>query len=179
MEKKEKLYEGKAKILYTTDSENLLVQYFKDDTTAFDGVKKEILEDKGVINCAISTVIFEYLEKHGVRTHFVERLSPREMLVKKCEIIPVEVVVRNVAAGSFCRRYGAKEGTPLKSKTTTGCSSNSHLSSIHKPLNNSFSPLNNSQRVLTVRDLPNLLGRERKVNLLVLSKFRIYLVLST
>jgi phosphoribosylaminoimidazole-succinocarboxamide synthase len=114
MEKKEKLYEGKAKVLYRTDSENLLVQYFKDDTTAFDGAKKEILEDKGVINCAITTVIFEYLEKHGVKTHFVERLSPREMLVKKCEIIPVEVVVRNIAAGSFSRRYGVEEGTPLK-----------------------------------------------------------------
>ncbi len=114
MEKREKLYEGKAKVIYATDSENLVVQYFKDDTTAFDGAKREILEDKGVINCAISTVIFEYLEKHGVKTHFVERLSPREMLVKKCEIVPVEVVVRNVAAGSFSRRYGVEEGTLLK-----------------------------------------------------------------
>jgi phosphoribosylaminoimidazole-succinocarboxamide synthase len=114
MEKREKLYEGKAKIIYTTDSDNLVIQYFKDDTTAFDGAKKEVLEDKGVINCSISTIIFEYLEKHGIKTHFVERLSPREMLVKKCEIIPVEVVVRNVAAGSFSRRYGVKEGTPLK-----------------------------------------------------------------
>jgi phosphoribosylaminoimidazole-succinocarboxamide synthase len=114
MEKREKLYEGKAKVLYKTDSDNLLVVYFKDDTTAFDGTKKEVLEDKGVINCAISTVIFEYLESRGIKTHFVERLSPREMLVKKCEIIPVEVVVRNFAAGSFCRRYGVKEGTPLK-----------------------------------------------------------------
>jgi phosphoribosylaminoimidazole-succinocarboxamide synthase len=114
MEKREKIYEGKAKALYSTDSENLLIAYFKDDTTAFDGAKKEVLEDKGIINCAISTVIFEYLEKYGVKTHFVERLSPREMLVKKCEIIPVEVVVRNVAAGSFSKRYGVKEGTPLK-----------------------------------------------------------------
>ncbi len=114
MEKREKLYEGKAKVLYETDSKNLLVSYFKDDTTAFDGKKKEVLEDKGVINCAISSVIFEYLEKNGVKTHFVERLSPREMLVKRCEIIPVEVVVRNFAAGSFSRRYGVKEGTPLK-----------------------------------------------------------------
>jgi len=114
MEKREKLYEGKAKVLYGTDSENLLVSYFKDDTTAFDGKKKKVLEDKGVINCAISSVIFEYLEKNGIKTHFVEKLSPREMLVKRCEIIPVEVVVRNVAAGSFSRRYGIKEGTPLK-----------------------------------------------------------------
>ncbi len=114
MEKREKLYEGKAKIIYSTDSENLVIQYFKDDTTAFDGAKKEVLKDKGIINCSISTIIFEYLEKHGVKTHFVERLSPREMLVKKCEIIPVEVVIRNVAAGSFSKRYGIKEGTPLK-----------------------------------------------------------------
>ncbi len=114
MEKREKLYEGKAKIVYATDSDNLVITYFKDDTTAFDGAKKEVLEDKGVINCAITTVIFEYLEKHGIKTHLVERLSPRELLVKKCEIIPVEVVVRNVAAGSFSRRYGVPEGTPLK-----------------------------------------------------------------
>jgi len=114
MEKREKLYEGKAKIIYATDSDNLVITYFKDDTTAFDGAKKEVLEDKGVINCAITSVIFEYLEKHGIKTHLVERLSPRELLVKKCEIIPVEVVVRNVAAGSFSRRYGVPEGTPLK-----------------------------------------------------------------
>ena len=114
MQKRDKLYEGKAKIIYATDSDNLVIQYFKDDTTAFDGAKKEVLEDKGVINCFISTVIFEYLEKHGVKTHFVERISPREMLVKKCEIIPVEIVVRNVAAGSFSRRYGIAQGTPLK-----------------------------------------------------------------
>ncbi|WP_163328931.1 phosphoribosylaminoimidazolesuccinocarboxamide synthase [Desulfurobacterium thermolithotrophum] len=114
MEKREKLYEGKAKVLYKTDNKDLLVQYFKDDTTAFDGAKKEVLEDKGVINCSISTAIFEYLEKNDIKTHFVERLSSREMLVKGCEIIPVEVVVRNIAAGSFSRRYGVKEGTPLK-----------------------------------------------------------------
>ncbi|WP_456395393.1 phosphoribosylaminoimidazolesuccinocarboxamide synthase [Desulfurobacterium sp.] len=114
MERGKLLYEGKAKILYETDSDNLLIQYFKDDTTAFDGVKKEELKEKGVINCAISTKIFEFLEKNGVKTHFVETISPREMLVKKCEIIPVEVVVRNIAAGSFSRRYGVKEGTPLK-----------------------------------------------------------------
>ena len=114
MEKREKLYEGKAKIIYATDSDNLVITYFKDDTTAFDGAKKEVLEDKGVINCAITTAIFEYLEKHGIKTHLVERLSPRELLVKKCEIIPVEVVVRNIAAGSFSRRYGVPEGTPLK-----------------------------------------------------------------
>ncbi|WP_457567424.1 phosphoribosylaminoimidazolesuccinocarboxamide synthase [Desulfurobacterium sp.] len=114
MKKGKLLYEGKAKALYETDSDNLLIQYFKDDTTAFDGVKKEQLEEKGIINCAISTKIFEFLEKNGIKTHFVEKLSPREMLVKRCEIIPVEVVVRNIAAGSFSRRYGVKEGTPLK-----------------------------------------------------------------
>ncbi|WP_456460231.1 phosphoribosylaminoimidazolesuccinocarboxamide synthase [Desulfurobacterium sp.] len=114
MEKGKLLYEGKAKALYETDSDNLLIQYFKDDTTAFDGAKKEQLEEKGVINCAISTKIFEFLEKNGIKTHFVESLSPREMLVKRCEIIPVEVVVRNIAAGSFSRRYGVEEGTLLK-----------------------------------------------------------------
>ncbi len=114
MDKREKLYEGKAKIIYATESPELVIQYFKDDTTAFDGKKKEKIDSKGVVNCAITSEIFSFLEKNGVKTHFVKKLSEREILVKKCEIIPVEVVVRNIAAGSFSRRYGVKQGTPLK-----------------------------------------------------------------
>jgi len=117
MEKREKIYEGKAKQLFTTDNPDLLVQYFKDEATAFDGKKKGIIEEKGVLNNKISSRIFEMLEGKGVKTHFVERLSDREMLVRKLRIIPVEVVIRNVAAGSLCKRLGVEEGLELKEPT--------------------------------------------------------------
>jgi phosphoribosylaminoimidazole-succinocarboxamide synthase len=113
MEKREKLYEGKAKILYATDDPDLVIQYFKDDATAFDGKKKGIIHDKGVVNNRISTRLFEVLEAQGIRTHMVERLNDREMLVKRLKIIPVEVIARNVAAGSLAKRIGFEEGTPL------------------------------------------------------------------
>jgi len=114
MEKIEKIYEGKAKALYTTSDPDLLIQYFKDEATAFDGKKKGTIEQKGVLNNKISTRIFKYLEERGVRTHFVEMLNDREMLVKKLRIIPVEVVVRNIVAGSLSKRLGIEEGTVLK-----------------------------------------------------------------
>lgn len=117
MEKREKIYEGKAKQLFTTDNPDLLVQYFKDEATAFDGKKKGIIEEKGVLNNKISSRIFEMLEAKGVKTHFVERLSDREMLVRRLRIIPVEVVIRNVAAGSLCKRLGLEEGAALKEPT--------------------------------------------------------------
>jgi phosphoribosylaminoimidazole-succinocarboxamide synthase len=110
MEKLEKLYEGKAKILYKTSDPDLLIQYFKDDASAFDGKKKGTIVDKGVMNNHMSSRIFEYLEENGVKTHFVKNLNDREMLVKSLEIIPVEVVLRNVAAGSLCKRLGIEEG---------------------------------------------------------------------
>ena len=110
MEKLEKLYEGKAKILYKTSDPDLLIQYFKDDASAFDGKKKGTIVDKGVMNNHMSTRIFEYLEDNGVKTHFVKNLNDREMLVKSLKIIPVEVVLRNVAAGSLCKRLGIEEG---------------------------------------------------------------------
>jgi phosphoribosylaminoimidazole-succinocarboxamide synthase len=106
MEKIEKLYEGKAKILYKTSDPDLLIQYFKDDASAFDGT----IVDKGVMNNHMSTRIFEYLEENGVKTHFVKKLNDREMLVKSLKIIPVEVVLRNIAAGSLCKRLGIEEG---------------------------------------------------------------------
>lgn len=110
MEKLEKLYEGKAKILYKTSDPDLLIQYFKDDASAFDGKKKGTIVDKGVMNNHMSSRIFEYLEENGVKTHFVKNLNDREMLVKNLDIIPVEVVLRNVAAGSLCKRLGIEEG---------------------------------------------------------------------
>lgn len=114
MEKLEQLYEGKAKILYKTSNPDLLIQYFKDDASAFNGVKKGTIVDKGVMNNHMSTRIFEYLEGEGVKTHFEKSLNDREMLVKNLEIIPVEVVVRNIAAGSLCKRLGIEEGLVLE-----------------------------------------------------------------
>lgn len=114
MQRLEKIYEGKAKVLYTTYNPDLLIQYFKDEATAFDGKKKGIIEQKGVLNNKISSRIFRYLEEKGIKTHFVDMPSEREMVVKKLRIIPVEVVVRNIAAGSLSKRMGVEEGTPLK-----------------------------------------------------------------
>lgn len=113
MEKREKLYEGKAKILYATESPDLLIQYFKDDATAFNAAKKGTIEQKGVMNNKISAKIFEYLKSKGIPTHFEKTLNDREMLVKKVSIVPIEVIVRNRAAGSLCRLLGLAEGTQL------------------------------------------------------------------
>lgn len=114
MKKGEKLYEGKAKILYSTEEPDKLIQYFKDDATAFNARKKGTIKEKGVLNNKISSRIFELLEKEGVKTHFIERISDRDMLVKKVEIIPVEVVIRNVTAGSLSKKMGIDEGITLK-----------------------------------------------------------------
>lgn len=113
MERRTKIYEGKAKILYETDDPDLVIQYFKDDATAFDAKKRGTIAQKGVYNNRISSVLFEYLKQNGVRTHFVRQLSEREMLVKRLEIIKIEVVVRNICAGSLAKRLGLDEGTPL------------------------------------------------------------------
>jgi phosphoribosylaminoimidazole-succinocarboxamide synthase len=113
MEKREKLYEGKAKVLFATDDKDLVIQYFKDDATAGNGKKKGTVEEKGIMNNGISAKVFEYLQLNGVPTHFVSKLSDREMLVKKVEIVKVEVIIRNRAAGSLCRNYGVEEGKTL------------------------------------------------------------------
>ncbi|MBI2370734.1 MAG: phosphoribosylaminoimidazolesuccinocarboxamide synthase [Deltaproteobacteria bacterium] len=113
MERREKLYEGKAKILYATDDPDLVIQYFKDEATAFNALKKGVIENKGIYNNAISSTLFAWLEEQGVRTHFVRKLSDREMLVRRLRIIPIEVVARNIVAGSLAKRLGLAEGTPL------------------------------------------------------------------
>ncbi len=105
---------GKSKVLHNTDDPELLIQEFKDAATAFNGVKKGVIVDKGVFNCDISTRMFRMLEQAGVPTHLVETLNEREQLVRRVDIIPVEFVVRNIAAGSLCRRYGTEEGLRLK-----------------------------------------------------------------
>ncbi len=114
MEKTKMLYEGKAKIVYETDEPDKLIVYFKDDATAGNGEKKGTIEGKGAINNEMSAFFFNLLKTHGVPSHFVEKISDREMVVKSLRMIALEVVVRNVAAGSLAKRLGLPEGTPLK-----------------------------------------------------------------
>ncbi|TGY43440.1 phosphoribosylaminoimidazolesuccinocarboxamide synthase [Clostridium sartagoforme] len=114
MERLEMMYEGKAKKIYATDKADEVIVYYKDDATAFNGEKKGQIEDKGVLNNAITSMIFEMLNENGIKTHFIEKLSEREQLCKKVEIVPLEVIVRNVAAGSMAKRLGLQEGFKLK-----------------------------------------------------------------
>jgi len=113
MEKLDMLYEGKAKKVYKTDDEKMFIIDYKDDATAFDGQKKGQIIGKGVINNTMANIIFQMLEEKGIPTHFVKQLSERETLVKAVKILPLEVIIRNVAAGSFSKRYGVEEGRPL------------------------------------------------------------------
>ena len=110
MEKLQQLYEGKAKKVYATADENLYIVSYKDDATAFNGLKKGTIAGKGVINNRMSNLLMQMLEAEGVPTHFVRELSDRETLVKKVSIVPLEVIIRNVSAGSFAKRYGVEEG---------------------------------------------------------------------
>ena len=110
MEPKEQLYEGKAKKVFTTDDPELLIVAYKDDATAFNGLKKGTIVGKGVINNKMSNRLMAMLEKNGIPTHFVKELSDRETLVKKVQIVPLEVIVRNISAGSFAKHYGVEEG---------------------------------------------------------------------
>ncbi|MGB2246208.1 MAG: phosphoribosylaminoimidazolesuccinocarboxamide synthase [Alcanivorax sediminis] len=117
MEKRDELYAGKAKSVYTTDDADRLVMVFRDDTSAFDGKKKEALARKGAVNNQFNAAIMEKLKAAGIPCHFEKMLSPTESLVKKLDMIPVECVVRNVAAGSICRRLGVEEGLELNPPT--------------------------------------------------------------
>lgn len=114
MKKMEQMYEGKAKKVFATDDPGLVLVDYKDDATAFNGLKKGTIAGKGVINNRMSNLLMQMLEKNGIPTHFVRELSERETLVKKVSIVPLEVIVRNIAAGSFSKRFGVEEGTVLK-----------------------------------------------------------------
>ena len=122
MEKKELLYEGKAKKVFTTEDPNLYIVSYKDDATAFNGLKKGSISGKGVINNRLSNHIMQLLEKkEGIPTHYVEELNDRETVVKKVQIVPLEVIVRNIAAGSLSKRLGLPEGTPMKKTVLEYC----------------------------------------------------------
>jgi len=127
MEKREMLYEGKAKKVYATDDADKVVIYYKDDATAFNGEKKGQIADKGVLNNNITSIIFDLLHNNGIKTHFIEKLSEREQLCKRVEIVPVEVIVRNTAAGSMAKRLGLAEGSPLKTTVFEICYKNDDL----------------------------------------------------
>ena len=117
MEQLQQLYEGKAKKVYATADENLYIVSYKDDATAFNGLKKGTIAGKGVINNRMSNLLMQMLEAEGVPTHFVRELSDRETLVKKVSIVPLEVIIRNVSAGSFAKRYGVEEGIVFDAPT--------------------------------------------------------------
>ena len=126
--RRKKIYEGKAKILYEGPEPGTLVQYFKDDATAFDGQKKAVLEGKGVINNRISEFIMTRLNAIGVQNHFIKRLNLREQLIREVEIIPLEVICRNIAAGSISKRLGLEEGSPLPRSIIEFCLKDDKLS---------------------------------------------------
>lgn len=127
MKKLEMLYEGKAKKVYKTDVEDQYIVEYKDDATAFNGLKKGTIVDKGIMNNTISTKLFELLESKGIKTHFIKKLSDREMLVRRVEIVPLEVLVRNYAAGSLTKRYAIPEGTKMVSTVLEFCYKNDEL----------------------------------------------------
>jgi len=124
MKKLEMLYEGKAKKVFKTDVDNQYIVDYKDDATAFNGLKKGTITDKGIMNNTISSKIFQLLEQKGIKTHFIQKLSDREMLVRKVEIVPLEVLVRNYAAGSLTKRYGIPEGTKMDNTILEFCYKN-------------------------------------------------------
>ena len=117
MKKLEQLYEGKAKRVYATEDPNVVIVDYKDDATAFNGIKKGTISGKGVINNQMTNLMLKMLEKEGIPTHLIEEISERETIVKKVEIVPLEVIIRNVAAGSFSKKLGVPEGTVLKRPT--------------------------------------------------------------
>ena len=167
MEKGTRLYEGKAKILYATSDADLVIQYFKDDATAFNAAKKGTVQEKGIMNNKISSRIFEFLEKEKVPTHFVKMLSDREMLVKKVTIVPLEVIVRNRAAGSLCRNYGLQEGTSLSRPILEFCYKRDDL---NDPLINDYQVL--ALNLATEEEIEALKKYALKVNELMTKFFK-------
>lgn len=138
MKKAEQLYEGKAKKVFATEDPALVIVSYKDDATALDGLKKGTIPGKGTVNNRMSDFLFSLLEKEGVPTHFVEELNDREALVKKVSIVPLEVIVRNISAGSFAKRYGVEEGIVFAEPTIEFSYKNDAL---HDPLLNSYHAL--------------------------------------
>ena len=134
----EQMYEGKAKQVFATEDPEIVMVHYKDDATAGDGAKKGTIRDKGVVNNRLSNALMQKLEKEGIPTHYVQELNDRDTLVKKVQIVPLEVIIRNVAAGSFSKRFGVVEGTPLKMPTIEFSYKNDDL---HDPMINHYHAL--------------------------------------
>ena len=159
MEKKEQLYEGKAKKVYATDDANLVIVDYKDDATAFNGEKKGTITGKGVINNVMSNHMFQLLEQQGVPTHFVEQLSERETLVKKVSIVPLEVIIRNISAGSFAKRFGVEEGIVFDEPTIEFSYKNDELGD---PLMNAYHAI--ALKAATREEIETIKAMAFKVN---------------
>lgn len=127
MDKVTLLYEGKAKRVYTTNDQELLIVDYKDDATAFNGIKKGTINEKGIINNRVSNHLMKILEAHDIPTHLIEEISERETIVRKVQIVPIEVIVRNIVAGSLCGRLGLEEGTKLNKPVLEYCYKNDAL----------------------------------------------------
>ena len=167
MEKREQLYEGKAKKVFATDDPNLVIVAYKDDATAFNGLKKGTISGKGVINNQMSNVMMRRLEQVGVPTHFVEELSPRETLVKKVSIVPLEVIVRNISAGSFAKRYGVEEGIVFDAPTIEFSYKNDELGD---PLLNTYHAL--ALKLATAEEIETIRKMAFQVNDFLKSAFK-------
>ena len=159
MEKTTQLYEGKAKKVYATNDPDLVIVSYKDDATALDGLKKGTITGKGVINNKMSNYLCRLLEKHGVPTHFVEELNDRETVVKKVSIVPLEVIIRNISAGSFAKRYGVEEGIVFAEPTIEFSYKNDDL---HDPLINSDHAL--ALGLATKKEIEEIKAMAFKVN---------------
>ncbi len=159
MEKTVQLYEGKAKKVYATADENLCIVSYKDDATAFNGLKKGTIAGKGVVNNRMSNMLMQLLEKQGVPTHYMEELSDRETVVKKVKIVPLEVIIRNVSAGSFAKRYGVEEGIAFDEPTIEFSYKNDDLGD---PLINTYHAL--ALKLATKQEIETIKTYAFKVN---------------
>ena len=167
MEKTTQLYEGKAKKVYATSDENLVIVSYKDDATAMDGLKKGTIVGKGAVNNHVSNYLMQLLEKEGVPTHFVEELNDRETVVKKVEIVPLEVIIRNISAGSFAKKYGVEEGIVFEKPTIEFSYKNDDL---HDPLINAYHAL--ALKLATEEEIETIKKMAFKVNEVLKAYFK-------
>ena len=159
MEKTTQLYEGKAKKVYATENPDYVIVSYKNDATALDGLKKGTITGKGVINNRMSNFLCKLLEKHGVPTHYVEEINDRETVVKKVSIVPLEVIIRNISAGSFAKRYGVEEGIVFDSPTIEFSYKNDEL---HDPLINEYHAL--ALKLATKEEIDKIKEMAFKIN---------------
>ncbi len=167
MSKNEMLYEGKAKKIFATDNADEVIIEYKDDATAGNGAKKGTIGNKGILNNAITTIIFEMLMKCGIPTHFVKKIDDRNQLCKKVTIVPLEVIVRNVAAGSMAKRLGIEEGTPLKTPVLEISYKND---SLGDPLINDYHAV--AIGITTFDELNRIYSYTKKINELLIDFFK-------